>query len=475
MASSTTKMVLEIIGVDKASHAFEKVSRSISKTEDRAKKLKIAGGLALVALTGAAVEFGKKSVDKFQEVGGETLRLQRILGGTAEQASRLRFAGEETGVGVDKLSIGFGILSKHLTANDKAWKSAGISARDANGNLRPMSDLIPALAEKFSKMPAGAQKTAMALNLFGRSGKDLLPFLNRGSDGLKELGKESDKFGDTLNSKDTAAVYRNIIAKRQLNAAVAGLQIQLGQHLVPALASVVTWLTSLTLWLGHLSPVAQTVVKVAVAVVGVIFLVVKATKAWIAVQTALDVVLTANPIGLVIVAIAALVAGIIIAYKHSATFRAIVQGAFGGIASAGRWMWGVLKPIFAALMAAFRAAETAASFVSNLAGHGGPSLASLPRSPAEKRGLRGHAAGTLSAPAGLAWVGERGPELMRFRGGEQVYNASQSARMAAGGTGMISLTVNYLGGSSPAEQAKFGRFVEQSLQALRRKIQVETA
>jgi hypothetical protein len=61
----------------------------------------------------------------------------------------------------------------------------------------------------------------------------------------------------------------------------------------------------------------------------------------------------------------------------------------------------------------------------------------------------GHAAGTSSAPPGLAWVGERGPELMSFKGGERVFPHQQSMSMArgyAGGTGggsaPVNLTVN---------------------------------
>ena len=46
----------------------------------------------------------------------------------------------------------------------------------------------------------------------------------------------------------------------------------------------------------------------------------------------------------------------------------------------------------------------------------------------------GFAAGTLSAPRGLALVGERGPELVRMRGGEQVIPAGQTARAMGGVT-----------------------------------------
>lgn len=47
--------------------------------------------------------------------------------------------------------------------------------------------------------------------------------------------------------------------------------------------------------------------------------------------------------------------------------------------------------------------------------------------------LPGYAMGTNNATPGLHWVGERGPELMNFRGGEQVIPNDVSMRMARGG------------------------------------------
>lgn len=45
--------------------------------------------------------------------------------------------------------------------------------------------------------------------------------------------------------------------------------------------------------------------------------------------------------------------------------------------------------------------------------------------------LPGFASGTRSAPSGMAWVGEEGPELMKFKGGEQIYPAALSRKIAA--------------------------------------------
>lgn len=77
------------------------------------------------------------------------------------------------------------------------------------------------------------------------------------------------------------------------------------------------------------------------------------TKLWAAAQWILNAALNANPVGLIIAAIVALVAGIILAYKHSETFRKIVQGAWEGIKTAASAVWnGFLKPIFNAMKTA---------------------------------------------------------------------------------------------------------------------------
>ncbi|MFD7046239.1 hypothetical protein ACFWAM_49080, partial [Rhodococcus jostii] len=67
----------------------------------------------------------------------------------------------------------------------------------------------------------------------------------------------------------------------------------------------------------------------------------------------LNAALSANPIGLVIGALAALVAGVVLAYRNSETFRSIVQGAWAGIQTAASAAWGLIKPVIDGLVAAF--------------------------------------------------------------------------------------------------------------------------
>ncbi|MBI4941854.1 MAG: hypothetical protein HY830_14010 [Actinobacteria bacterium] len=76
-----------------------------------------------------------------------------------------------------------------------------------------------------------------------------------------------------------------------------------------------------------------------------------ATGAMTAAQWLLNAAMTANPIGIVIVAVVALVAAVVIAYKKSETFRRIVQGAFRGVLAAASAVWGWLKRSWPLLLA----------------------------------------------------------------------------------------------------------------------------
>lgn len=90
-----------------------------------------------------------------------------------------------------------------------------------------------------------------------------------------------------------------------------------------------------------------------------------ATGVATAAQWALNVALTANPIGIVIALIAALVVSLVVAYRRSETFRRIVDGALRAVGAGFAWVWnkgreflGWLTRMPAAIKAAFNGANT---------------------------------------------------------------------------------------------------------------------
>lgn len=80
------------------------------------------------------------------------------------------------------------------------------------------------------------------------------------------------------------------------------------------------------------------------------FAVEAATKAWTAAQWLLNAALAANPIVLIIIGLAALTAGIILAWQHSETFRNIVTGAFNAVWGVIQAVWGWISTNFPKLL-----------------------------------------------------------------------------------------------------------------------------
>lgn len=169
-----------------------------------------------------------------------------------------------------------------------------------------------------------------------------------------------------LNSRmvlSTAAWVRNTAA------IVAGKAAQAGAAAVMAGQAVAAWTVStaaivanrvaqvasniasgvqaVAAWAANTAAVIANRVAV-LAAQGAMLVVKAATIAWTAVQWALNAALFANPIGLVVLAIAALVAGIILAWKNSETFRTVVLAVWSAIktaiAAVVNWITGTVWP-----------------------------------------------------------------------------------------------------------------------------------
>jgi hypothetical protein len=104
-------------------------------------------------------------------------------------------------------------------------------------------------------------------------------------------------------------------------------------------------------WVANTAAVVAN--RIAITAVAIAQNIVKiATMAWAGAQWLLNAALDANPIGLIVIAIAALVAGLIYAYNHSAAFRAIVQATWAAIkvaiATVINWITGTVWPAIVA-------------------------------------------------------------------------------------------------------------------------------
>lgn len=191
----------------------------------------------VTAAAGVAGIIGLKGLaDSYEAAGKETLKLQRLTGGTAEDMSRLRFVAQQSGLSFDQLTTSIVRLSRSSQGGGaSALESLGVQMRDGAGKSRDYVAVLGDLATKFQAMPNGIEKNALAVQLFGRRGADLIPILNRGAEGMAELAAKSDEFGATMSKRDTDAIKDEIKDQREFAAAIASLKTQIGREVFPVL------------------------------------------------------------------------------------------------------------------------------------------------------------------------------------------------------------------------------------------------
>lgn len=150
----------------------------------------IAATMAIPLSIGGLASFVKSTLEAKDRLD-ETAQKAGIA---ATSLQLYEYSAKLAGVSSDALVTGIGILSRNMmgAADDiggaaKSFDALGLSTTDASGNLKSAEDMIAEIADKFAGMNDGVGKTALAMSLFGRSGKELIPFLNQGSAGLEEV------------------------------------------------------------------------------------------------------------------------------------------------------------------------------------------------------------------------------------------------------------------------------------------------
>lgn len=99
-------------------------------------------------------------------------------------------------------------LTDQGAAAKDAFKKLGIELRNQDGTVRSSTAILLDIANKFKAMPDGVEKTALALQLFGKSGADMIPVLNKGGDAIDKLkvkmteafAKQADEYDKKLKA-----------------------------------------------------------------------------------------------------------------------------------------------------------------------------------------------------------------------------------------------------------------------------------
>lgn len=219
---------------------------------------------AAVSVVGTGIALAVRSQIKAAD---NLTKLAQSIGVNVEALSQLQYAADLSGVSLDQLRTSLTILSRNLVDQADKFETVGVATRNAAGEMRPTVDVLHDLADVFASMPDGAEKTALAVELLGRSGAEMIPLFNGGSAALRGLMQEADRLGLTLDHETGRAAERFNDALSKLQAAATGLARQIASALAPAMARIAEAVAEAAAGFAKLSEPMQTFAAGLVAVV----------------------------------------------------------------------------------------------------------------------------------------------------------------------------------------------------------------
>ena len=226
-------------GVDRSERKAQGLGRTFDLTATKAlkmgKNLALAAGAATVA-TAALVKVAIDNADAMSKAAQRS-------GVTTEALSRLAWAGDLSDVALESLTGSIFRLSNGMaqavSGKDKdlqaIFQGLNITLAESDGRLRSADQVMMDLADVFASLENGADKTALAVKIFGRSGAELIPLLNNGRRGLSGMADEADRLGITISTDmgRSAEAFNDNMTRVQ--AAVRGIIVKLAKEMLPSL------------------------------------------------------------------------------------------------------------------------------------------------------------------------------------------------------------------------------------------------
>lgn len=188
----------------------------------------IAAGAAIFAL-------GKQALD----AAGQLYDLSQKTNFSVETLSALKNAGETSGASIQSLSAALGIFDKNIVAaasgNTKleaTFKRLNISTTD---NEQALRDAFRALMD----MEGGAGQTAAAMELFGRSGKDVLAVIKETNGDLDVAIRKYKEMGTLISTETATAADELGDSLTALGQGAKGAAADLMTSLAPAIKAII--------------------------------------------------------------------------------------------------------------------------------------------------------------------------------------------------------------------------------------------
>lgn len=220
-----------------ASQALDRVQGGMARVERAAKAM--AAALAASFTIKTLINLGSEALQTADQMG----KVSQQVGLTVESLSALTHAAGQSGLKFEEFRAGLLNLSKGMNESlveptsraARTFDALGIALRDSQGNVKSTEQVLMETAGKLSQFQDGANKSALAMGVFGEEGVKLIPMLNQGSAGLRQMMDEAKALGAVIDSNTSAAATRFNDNLGRLRAAFDGVVMRVTAQLAPTL------------------------------------------------------------------------------------------------------------------------------------------------------------------------------------------------------------------------------------------------
>lgn len=312
----------------KISDDTNKQLSNFEKVQDAYKKMSAAGNEFLksfkavgVVMAGVGVSFAAMaksaiaSADRVDEVS-------KKLGISTERFSKLDYVAKQAGTSIESFGTSMRIIAQNVSSGSDIYKQLGVEIKNANGALKTQDEILLETISSLQKMPAGTQKSALAIKALGRNAQQMNEILNMSEDQFQSLMDRADKLGLVLSgdAADAAATFTDRMDDLSMSFSAA-LRRAI-EPLLPKLTEVVEKFTEMLEPGGKVSEALDKIAKFGLKVIEVLPKVIEAF-AWLidngekiilaitGVKVALQA-LTGNWIGAIATAIAGIFSALLV-------------------------------------------------------------------------------------------------------------------------------------------------------------------
>ena len=297
-------------GLNDANDSLEKLKERVLKVAEHIRNVSNS------VLT-AAIDFSNYA-DSFDKMS------QRV-GMSSETLSELSYAATLSGTSIERVEDSFkGLTQKIVDAVNKGgdadalFSSIGLSAQDLAASTP--EEQFYKVADAIANISDPTRRAAVAMQVFGESGRELLPLLSGGSAGINEMRTEARELGATVSTSSAAMGAEFGDAMTRIKTATSGIKNEFLTALTPTLIKASEHLKNIFSFVSTMArrfpTTTSTIVTFGAAIAGAAYAVKGLTTTAQALGIALKFMTSANPAVLALTA-AITAAGVAAAFYFS--------------------------------------------------------------------------------------------------------------------------------------------------------------